>query len=153
MTLIEKLHSLSLVLPAPPAPAASYVAVSRHERLLYVSGQGPMQGFTPIITGRVGADVTEERAAQAARLAALNALAALHNYCGLDRIESIVKLTAFVCSTADFHRQHIVVNGASDLLISLFGSAGLHSRSAVGVYTLPFNIPVEIELIAAMTPD
>lgn len=153
MTLIEKLQALSLELPAPPAPAASYVTVSRHDRLLYVSGQGPMRGVMPVITGRVGENVTEAQAAEAARLAALNALAALHGYCGLDRIESIVKLTAFVCSTPDFHRQHIVVNGASDLLIALFGDAGLHSRSAVGVYTLPFNIPVEIEIIAALKPD
>jgi enamine deaminase RidA (YjgF/YER057c/UK114 family) len=108
-----------------------------------------MVGSDPVLTGRVGDTVSEQQGYEAARLSVLNALAALHAEVGLDRISHIVKLTGWVSSADTFYYQHRVVDGASDLLIALFGESGLHARCALGVNVLPFNIPVEIELTAA----
>ncbi len=99
-----------------------------------------------MFTGRVGSDITEADAYEASRIAALNALAAIHEFIGLDNIKGVIKLTGWVSSAGDFYRQHCVVDGASDLLIAIFGDEGLHTRCALGVNALPFNIPVEIEL-------
>ena len=149
MSIIERINELGIGLPPPPQPAASYVTVKREANLVFVSGQGPMNGVDSVITGRVGSNVTEEEGYAAARLAALNALAALHDTIGLEKITHIVKLTGWVSSADNFYRQHRVVDGASDLLIAVFGDRGLHTRCALGANVLPFNIPVEIELIAA----
>lgn len=152
MNALERLAELNIELPPPPEPAASYVTVRREGNLVYVSGQGPMVGANPVVTGRVGDDVSEEQAYEAAKLAALNGLAAIHDAIGLEKITRMVRLTGWVSSANDFHRQHLVVNGASDLLISVFGEEGLHTRCALGVNVLPFNIPVEIELMASVAP-
>ncbi|QGZ65076.1 RidA family protein [Paraburkholderia acidisoli] len=152
MTVLNRLAELNLTLPEAPKPAATYVTVRREGDLVYVSGQGPMVGADPVVTGRVGESVTEQQGYDAARLAVLNALAALHDAIGLERIARIVRLTGWVSSANDFYRQHRVVDGASDLLVSLFGENGLHTRCALGVNVLPFNIPVEIELTAAIAP-
>jgi enamine deaminase RidA (YjgF/YER057c/UK114 family) len=152
MNILQRLKELQLDLPTAPKPAASYVTVIEASNLIFVSGQGPLIGAEPVYTGRIGEALTEEQGYQAARLSAMNALAALNAEIGLDRVMRIVKLTGWVSSAADFYYQHRVVDGASDLLIDLFGKNGLHTRCALGVHVLPFNIPVEIELIAALKP-
>ncbi|MEI7298246.1 RidA family protein [Paraburkholderia tropica] len=150
MSILTRLEEMGYELPPAPKPAASYTTVVREASFVFVSGQGPMVGPDPVITGRVGGTVTEQQAYEAARLAVLNALAALHADVGLDSLSHIVKLTGWVSSAENFYRQHVVVDGASDLLIALFGDSGLHTRCAVGVSVLPFNIPVEIELTVAL---
>ena len=152
MKILDRLKALQLDLPPAPAPAASYITVVEASGLAFVSGQGPMEGTEPVYVGRIGEALTEEQGYLASRLAALNALAALHMHVGLERVTRIVKLTGWVSSAPDFYRQPHVVDGASDLLIALFGDHGLHARCALGVHVLPFNIPVEIELIAAVEP-
>jgi enamine deaminase RidA (YjgF/YER057c/UK114 family) len=150
VSILNRLKELGYDLPPPPKPAASYKTVVTQAGFVFVSGQGPMVGPNPVITGRVGESVTEEQAYEAARLAILNALAAIHAEIGLDNISRIVRLTGWVSSTQNFFRQHLVLDGASDLLIAVFGDAGLHTRCALGVNVLPFNIPVEVELTAAL---
>ncbi|WP_438396590.1 RidA family protein [Caballeronia sp. DA-9] len=153
MTIHRRLKELDLDLPPAPKPAASYVTVVEASNLIFVSGQGPLVGADPVCTGRIGETLTLEDGYRAARLSAMNALAALDAEIGLDRVMRIVKLTGWVSSAPDFYFQHRVVDGASDLLIALFGENGLHTRCALGVHVLPFNIPVEIELVAALKPE
>jgi enamine deaminase RidA (YjgF/YER057c/UK114 family) len=145
MKILDRLKALQLDLPPAPAPAASYITVVEASGLAFVSGQGPMEGTEPVYVGRVGEALTEEEGYLASRLAVLNALAALDAHVGLERVTRIVKLTGWVSSAPDFYRQPRVVDGA-------FGDQGLHARCALGVHVLPFNIPVEIELIAAVEP-
>lgn len=150
MSILIRLKELGYQLPPPPKPAASYTTVVQEGNFVFVSGQGPMVGPDPVFTGRVGDTVTEQQAYEAARLSILNALAAVHATVGLDRISQIVRLTGWVSSADTYYRQHLVLDGASDLLIALFGEKGLHIRCALGVNVLPFNIPVEVELMAAV---
>ncbi|GAA4086597.1 MULTISPECIES: RidA family protein [Actinomadura] len=149
MTPEERLRELGLELPEVVAPAGSYVPAVRTGSLVYTAGQVPMvKGELPV-TGRVGAEVSLEEAAEQARICALNAIAALRAEVGeLARVRRIVKVVGFVASAPDFYGQPKVVNGASDLLGAVFGDAGRHARSAVGVAALPLNAPVEVELIA-----
>jgi enamine deaminase RidA (YjgF/YER057c/UK114 family) len=145
----ERLLARGVVLPPPPAPIASYVPVVRSGTLLFVSGQGPMVDGVPVVRGRIGAEVDVAQGVEAARLAAINAVAALAGAVGdLDSITRIVKLTGYVASAEGFGQQHLVVNGASDLLAEAFGERGCHARAAVGTNSLPLGIPVEIELVA-----
>ena len=144
----ERLASLGLELPPVATPLAAYVSAARVGSQVWTSGQLPLVGGTPVAVGKVGAEVTPEQATDAARVAVLNALAAAAAVAGgLDEIRSIVKITAFVASAVDFTGQPAVANGASNLLGELFGDAGAHVRSAVGVAVLPLDVPVEIELV------
>ena len=144
----ERLASLGLELPPVATPLAAYVSAARVGSQFWTSGQLPLVGGTPVAVGKVGAEVTPEQATDAARVAVLNALAAAAAVAGgLDEIRSIVKITAFVASAVDFTGQPAVANGASNLLGELFGDAGAHVRSAVGVAVLPLDVPVEIELV------
>ena len=144
----ERLASLGLELPPVATPLAAYVSAARVGSQVWTSGQLPLVGGTPVAVGKVGAKVTPEQATDAARVAVLNALAAAAAVAGgLDEIRSIVKITAFVASAVDFTGQPAVANGASNLLGELFGDAGAHVRSAVGVAVLPLDVPVEIELV------
>lgn len=149
MAAIEKrLQELGIQLPDAPAPLANYVSVQRAGDLLYLSGAGGILDGKPIYTGKVGAEVTEEQAREAACVAGLNLIASLKKHLGdLDRVEQIVKLLGFVASTTDFYRQPAVIDGCSSLLVEVFGERGRHARSAVAAPVLPMNIPVEIELI------
>lgn len=148
-----RLTAAGITLPVAQAAAANYVPVVRTGNLIFVSGQGPLSDGKPVMTGKVGAEVSEEEAYRAARLTILNSLAALRAEIGsLDRVRRIVKLLAFVNSAPGFVRQPAVVNGASDLLVEVFGDAGRHARSAVATNELPFNIPVEIEMIVEVEP-
>ena len=144
-----RLKELGLKLPAAPNPVATYVAYRRSGSTLYLAGLGPALSDTAKTRGRIGRDLTVEEGYAAARLAGLNVLALLRSACGgtLDAVVQCLRVGAFVASADDFHDQPKVVNGASDLFVEVFGAAGLHTRFAVGVNTLPFNIAVEIESV------
>ena len=147
----EKLAALDLTLPQPAEPAFHYVPVMIHGGIAYVSGQLPKVDGEVRCTGKVGAEVSAEAAAKAARICVLQGLACLRAALGnLGRVERILKVTGFVASASGFNRQPEVIDAASRLLIDLFGEAGRHARSAVGVAELPRNAPVEIEMIVAV---
>ena len=142
-----RLAELGLELPEVVPPVAAYVPAVRSGDLVFTSGQLPMvQGALPQV-GKVGALVTPEQAKELARTCALNALAAIDALVGLESVVRIVKVVGFVASTPDFTGQPGVVNGASELLGEVFGDAGAHARSAVGVVALPLDAPVEVELV------
>jgi len=149
MSIQDKLASMGLSLPVAAKPLGSYVPAVRCGSLVFTSGQGPIRDGNLGLLGRVGRDLTVEQAQEAARICALNCLAAVVSIAGdPDRIVRILRVTGYVNSAADFTDQPAVVNGASDFLVELFGEAGKHSRAAVGVYQLPMGIPVEVDLIA-----
>ena len=143
----EKLAELGLKLPEVAAPVAAYIPVLRSGNLVYTSGQLPMvEGALPM-TGKVGAGVSPEDAKALAQRCALNALAAVKSEIGdLAKVKRVVKVVGFVASAPDFTGQPAVINGASELLGAVFGEAGRHARSAVGVAVLPLDAPVEVEL-------
>ena len=143
----SRLAELGVTLPEVAKPLAAYVPAVRTGDLVYTSGQLPLEGGKPSHSGKVGAEVTPEEAKAAARTCALNALAAVHALVGIDSIVRIVKVVGFVASETGFSGQPGVVNGASEFLGEVFGEAGAHARSAVGVAELPLGVPVEVELI------
>jgi enamine deaminase RidA (YjgF/YER057c/UK114 family) len=145
----ERLAALGLALPAVTPPLAAYVPAVRTGAYVYTSGQLPMVDGALQMTGKVGAEVSVAEAAALARICALNALAALASVSGgLSAVIRVVKVTGFVASAPDFTQQAQVINGASELLLEVFGDAGRHARSAVGMAVLPLDTPVEVELIA-----
>ena len=142
-----RLQELGYELPGVAKPLASYVPAVRVGDQVWTSGQLPLvEGALPL-TGKVGAEMTTEQAQEQARIAALNALAAIDDEVGLDNISRVVKIVGFVASDPSYADQPVVINGASDFIGEVFGDAGKHARSAVGVAALPKNAPVEIELI------
>ena len=147
MTASERLAELGIILPAVAKPLAAYVPAVRTGALVYTSGQLPLQAGDLTHIGKVGAEVTPEQAKVAARTCALNALAAIDALVGIDAVIRIVKVVGFVASAPGFSGQPGVVNGASEVLGELFGDAGAHARSAVGVSEVPLDAPVEVELI------
>lgn len=147
MSIEARLAELGIVLPAPAAPVAAYVPAVEAAGLLHVSGQLPFVDGQ-LVTGRLGADVSQEQGYAAARACALMLLAQASAALGsLDRVERVVKLGAFVNSTGDFTDQPKVANGASELMVEVFGDAGRHARSAVGVPVLPLGAAVEVDAI------
>ena len=143
-----RLAALGLTLPAPPKPVANYVEVTRAGNLLFLAGHGPCDFTAPGATGKVGRDLTVEQGAAAARLTALCLLATLKAELGeLSRVKRVVKVLGMVNATEDFTQHPRVINGASDLLVAVFGERGRHARSAIGVASLPMNIAVEIEIV------
>jgi len=148
-----RLAELGVVLPDAPAPAANYVPSVITGDTVYISGQ-VSQNDDGLIVGKVGADLTVEQGADAARSCAISLLAQLKAACGgdLDRLVRVVKLTGFVNSPTDFTDQPKVINGASDFLVEALGDAGKHARSAVSAGALPFNVAVEIEGIFQIKP-
>jgi enamine deaminase RidA (YjgF/YER057c/UK114 family) len=149
MTAEERLAALGLSLPAAPAPAAKYVPAVISGKMLFTSGQLPLQGGKLTSIGLVGRDVSIEQGQEAAKWCALNALAQANAAAGsLEAIKRLVKISVFVASTPDFTQQHIVANGGSELFVAVLGDhVGPHARSAVGMASLPLNAPVEIEAI------
>jgi len=144
----ERLSGLGRALPAVAAPVAAYVPAVSTGNYVYTSGQLPMVDGKLAATGKVGAEVTPEAAKELAATCALNALAAVKAEIGdLGRVRRVVKVVGFVASAPDFTGQPGVVNGASELLGEVFGEAGVHARSAVGVAVLPLDAPVEVELV------
>lgn len=148
MTPEERLEALGIILPPPPGPAGTYAPALQVGGFLFVSGQVPVRDGRPALTGKVGREVTPEEACQAARLCALNGLAAARAALGsLDRIRRVVRTVGYVASAEGFTGQPGVVNGASDLLVEVFGDRGVGARAAVGVFELPLGVPVEIEFM------
>jgi enamine deaminase RidA (YjgF/YER057c/UK114 family) len=130
-----------------PTPAGAYVPARRSGSFVFTAGQVPVVDGKVVAQGKVGADVSTEQAYDLARVCALNAIAAVDALVGIDAITGVVKVVGFVASAPGYNDQPKVVNGASELLGELFGEAGLHARSAVGVAELPLDVPVEVELI------
>lgn len=147
---LARLVELGLVLPPVVAPLASYLPARRSGSLVFTAGQLPMIGGVLPRTGKVGAQIDAEEAKALARTAALNGLAAVHALVGLDRVAGVVKVVGYVACAPDFTGHPAVVNGASELLGAVFGDAGAHARSAIGVASLPLDSPVEIELIVEL---
>jgi len=146
-TILEKIHALGHHLPAVPTPVAAYVNCVRSGNLLFLSGGLPIDGDTKVI-GKVPSDVSIEQAQEGARMIILNRLAVIQDVIGsLDRVKQIVSLTGFVNSQPDFYGHPQVINGASELLVEIFGEKGKHSRTALGAAALPLNVAVEINLI------
>ncbi len=144
---MARLAELGIELPEVVTPLAAYVPAVRTGNLVYTSGQLPMVAGALPQAGKVGADVSQEDAKGLARICALNALAAVHSLVGIDAVTRVVKVVGFVASAPGFNGQPGVVNGASQLFGEVFGDAGVHARSAVGVSELPLDAPVEVELI------
>jgi enamine deaminase RidA (YjgF/YER057c/UK114 family) len=147
MSASAKLAELGISLPDVVAPLAAYVPAVRTGNLVYTSGQVPIEAGALAATGKVGAEVSPEDGKALARICALNALAAVHSLVGIDSVVRVVKVVGFVASTPGFNGQPGVINGASELFGEVFGDAGAHARSAVGVSELPLNAPVEVEII------
>lgn len=145
-----RLRELGLTLPSVVAPAGSYVPARRSGALVFTAGQLPFVDGALAATGKVGAEVTSEQGKDLARTCALNALAAIHALVGLDSVAGVVKVVGFVASAPGFTGQPGVINGASDLLADVFGEAGRHARSTVGVAELPLGAPVEVELVVEL---
>ena len=144
----EKLAELGLSVPEVAKTVAAYIPAIRSGNHVFTSGQLPMRDGQLMLTGKVGGEVSQDEAVECARQCALNALAAIRAEVGdLSAIKRIVKVVAFVASTPDFTGQPLVANGVSELLGEVFGDAGRHARSAVGVSVLPLDAPVEVELL------
>lgn len=154
MQIDKRMEELGLELPIPQPPGALYVPIKRSKNLLFVSGHVPMQDGVPIYTGKIGNDRDIEYGIEAAKMCVLNMLSSLKNYCGnLSKIKEVIKLQIFVSSDNGFDKQHIIGNAASQILIDVFGTAGYHTRTAVGTNQLPLNFSVEIEGIFEVGDD
>lgn len=151
-TIAERLAAMGVTLPQAAAPAANYVPAVRHGDLLFVSGQLPLQDGKLIFAGKLGTAVTLADGQQAARLCAVNVLAQVAAALDgdLERIERIVRVTVFVASEPEFIEQHLVANGASDLLVEALGERGRHARAAVGMASLPRDAAVEVDAVLAV---
>ena len=149
-TVEERLASMGLTVHEVVPPVAAYVPAVLSGRYVYTSGQLPFVDGVLAETGKVGADVTPERAAELAAICALNAIAAVKSVADLDRVVRVVKVVGFVASAPDFTGQPGVINGASNLLLEAFGEKGAHARSAVGVAVLPLDSPVEVEIVVEL---
>jgi enamine deaminase RidA (YjgF/YER057c/UK114 family) len=149
----DRLAELGLALPDVAAPVAAYTPAVRTGDLVFTSGQVPIVDGKVVATGKVGAEVDAADAEGYARTCALNALAAVKTLVGdLDKVRRVVKVVGFVASAPDFTGQPGVINGASELLNQVFGDAGVHARSAVGVAALPLDVPVEVEILVEVDP-
>ena len=149
----EKIKELNIILPVPGEPIANYAPTVRFSEtkntfLVYVSGTGPRKEDGGYITGRLGEDMTIEEGYKAAKLTGINILASLKKEIGdLNKVKRFVKVIGMVNSTSDFYQQPAVINGFSDFIVDVFGTRGKHARSAVGMVSLPSNIPVEVEVV------
>ena len=151
MSIKEKLASIGLSLPVASAPVAAYVPAVKTGNLIFTAGQLPVVDGKLVLTGKVGSDVTAEDAKKMAEICALNALAAISLVADIDQIEKIVRVGGFVNGAPGFVAIPAVINGASELLIKLFGEVnGKHARTAVGVAELPLNAPVEVEMVVQL---
>ncbi|MFV0458684.1 MAG: RidA family protein [Actinomycetales bacterium] len=151
--IVDRIEELGLALPPVPAPAGSYLPALRSGSYVYTSGQIPMRDGAPLAVGKVGSQVTQQTATELAATCVLNGLAAVSSVADLDSIVRVVKVVGFVASDPEFTAQPAVLNGASDLLAQIFGPAGQHVRSAVGVAVLPLNVPVEVELVVEVRAE
>jgi enamine deaminase RidA (YjgF/YER057c/UK114 family) len=150
---LARLSELGIELPSVGKPVAAYVPAVRTGNLVYTAGQLPMVSGDLTVTGKVGSDVTPEVGKTLARVCALNALAAVDALVGVDAIARVVKVVGYVASAPGFNGQPGVVNGASELFTEVFGDAGTHARSSVGVSELPLDAPVEVEIIVEVADE
>lgn len=150
MSVADRLAELGITLPAPAAPAGAYVAAVRSGNLVFTAGQVPFVDGKLPATGKVGAEVSAEDAKGYARISAINVLAAIASIVDLDDVVRVVKVVGFVASADGFTGQSGVINGASELFAEVFGEAGKHARSAVGMAELPIGSPVEVEAIVEL---
>ena len=151
MKIEHKIKELGLILPEAPKPVAEYIPAKKSGNLVFTSGQGPIKDGKFVYVGKVGGEVSLKEGYEAAKICAINCLAAIKSVIGsLDNIDEIVKVKGYVNSTSDFYRQPEVVNGASELIVKIFGEKGKHARSALGTSVLPGNIPVELEVIVSI---
>lgn len=149
----KRLTALGLVLPPAPKPVAAYLPAVRSGNLLFLSGMLPFVDGKLAYCGKVGKDLTAEQGQQGAKIALLNALSVVKTECGsLDQVVQIVRMAVYVASADQFFEQSSVANGASELLVQIFGERGRHARLALGASTLPLNSPLEIEMIIEVTP-
>ena len=148
----QRLKDLGIALPTPAKPIANYVPWVITGKLVFISGQGAMRDGKLEYLGRVGDTVSDDDAVKSARLCAINVMAQLKDACGgdLDRVKRIVKLVGFVNSTPDYKDHPKIINGASNLMVEVFGDKGRHARSAVGSPSLPMNLSVEVEAVAEL---
>lgn len=154
MTIEKRLRTLNITLPEPPEPAANYLTTKWVGNLIYTSGQDARKNGDLMYLGKLGKNLSVEEGHESAQQTILNCLGTLKAELGsLDRIKQFIKLTGYVNSTDDFIEQPQVINGASDLLVKIFGKRGQHVRSAISTNSLPFGISVEIELIAEIKKD
>jgi len=154
MSIENRLRQLGITLPAPPKPVGSYVPAVKAGNLLFLSGMIPFKEGKLAFEGKLGLDLTVEQGQQAARLTMINALAVIRQELGsLDRVKRVVRLSGHVASAPGFHQQPLVLNGASDLLVEIFGEKGYHARLALGAIELPLNAPLELELIVEVEGD
>jgi enamine deaminase RidA (YjgF/YER057c/UK114 family) len=152
MSFEQRLKELGLTLPVPPKPVANYLPLVRVDNLLFLSGVLPSRDGQLVMTGKIGQNLSIEQGVEAARVAVLNGLSIIRSTTGsLDQVKQIVKMVGYIASAPGFVDQPQVLNGASDLLVSLFGDAGRHARVAVGAAELPRHAPVEIDLIVQIT--
>lgn len=143
-----KLKQLGIELPTPPKPVATYIPAVQVGELLFLSGVIPFRDGQLVLVGKLGRDLSVEQGMEAARVALLNALAIVRNELGtLDRVKRVVRMVGHVASAEGFIQHPMVINGASDLLVQIFGEAGRHARVALGAAELPLNAPIELELI------
>ena len=148
----ERLKELGIEIPESPAPLGAYKPAVVSGNLIFISGQRPLKGGKLIHKGKVGAGISIEEGAEAARLAAINSLSVMKSELGnLDRVKRVVKMTGYVASAEGFDMQAKVINGASELFYQVFGENGRHARAAVGVYELPLGAPEESEVIAEIS--
>ena len=152
MTPDERLAKLGLELPPPPKPAGAYLESKRVGRMLYLAGHGPIDG-DKVTTGQIGNDLTLEQGVAAAQLTGLSLLATMRAAVGLDAVEGIVSVLGLVYAVAGFTQQPAVIDGCSNLFHEVWGEHGKHTRSAIGVASLPFGIPVEIECVALLREE
>ena len=154
MSFENRLTELGLTLPIPPKPVATYVPFSQVGNLLFLSGVVPSRDGKILFQGKLGREFSKEEGYDATKLTLLNALANIRLALGsLDRVKRVVKMTGYVASQEGFLEQPFVINGASDLLVKIFGESGRHARVAVGVAELPLGVPVELELIIEVFPS
>jgi len=150
----KKLQEMGIDIANAPKPAASYIPAVQTGNLVYTAGQASKKDGILVYKGKLGKDLTVEEGYEAAKISIINCLAVLKGHLGsLDRIKKVVKLLGFVASTSEFDQQPYVINGASDLLIKIFGEKGKHARSAIGTNILPFGTPVEIEMIVEVEQE
>ncbi len=148
MIIESKLKEIGITIPEASKPVAEYIPAKIVDKLVFCSGQGPIKNGKPVYVGRVGKEVSLEEGYEAAKICAINCLAAIKTVIrSLDEIDEIVSLRGFVNSSLDFYRQPEVINGASELMVKIFGEKGKHARCALGTSALPDNISVELEMV------